>query len=97
MPVFNGEDPDGWIYRAEHYFQMHLLNEQEKLKIAIVSMEGKGLGWIRWPENQKRFRSWKELKEWMYSRSCCREHGTSCTQFLAIKQEEFDEWLPATL
>ena len=43
MPVFNGEDPDGWIYRAEHYFQMHLLNEQEKLKIAIVSMEGKGL------------------------------------------------------
>ena len=20
MPVFNGEDPDGWIYRVEHYF-----------------------------------------------------------------------------
>ncbi|TYK10338.1 Retrovirus-related Pol polyprotein from transposon 297 family [Cucumis melo var. makuwa] len=43
MPVFNGEDPDGWFYRAERYFQMHLLNEREKLKIVVVSLEGKGL------------------------------------------------------
>ncbi|KAA0054710.1 gypsy/ty3 element polyprotein [Cucumis melo var. makuwa] len=32
MPVFNGEDPDGWFYRVEHYFQLQLLNEQEKFK-----------------------------------------------------------------
>ncbi|KAL0545922.1 hypothetical protein IC582_015819 [Cucumis melo] len=87
MPVFNGEDPDGWIYRAEHYFQMHLLNEQEKLKIAIVSMEGKGLCWFRWAENRKRFRSWKELKERIYNRFRNREYGTGCARFLAIKQE----------
>ena len=78
---------DGWIYRAEHYFQMHLLNEQEKLKIAIVSMEGKDLCWFCWAENRKRFRLWKELKERMYNRFCNREHGTSCARFLAIKQE----------
>ena len=87
MPVFNGEDPDGWIYQAKHYFQMHLLNEQEKLKIAIVSMEGKGLCWFRWVENRKCFRSWKELKERMYNWFRCREHETSCARFLAIKQE----------
>ncbi|KAA0032325.1 Ty3/gypsy retrotransposon protein [Cucumis melo var. makuwa] len=87
MSVFNGEDPDGWIYRAEHYFQMHLLNEQKKLKIAIVSMEGKGLCWFHWAENRKRFRSWKELKERMYNHFRNREHGTSCMRFLAIKQE----------
>ncbi|KAA0051273.1 gypsy/ty3 element polyprotein [Cucumis melo var. makuwa] len=87
MPVFNGEDPDGWIYRAEHYFQMHLLNEQEKLKITIVSMEGKGLCWFRWAENRKRFRSWKELKERMYNHFRNREYGTGCARFLAIKQE----------
>ena len=57
MPVFNGEDPDGWFYRAEHYFQMHLLNEREKLKIAVLSLEGKGLSWFRWTENRKRLRS----------------------------------------
>ncbi|KAA0057084.1 ty3-gypsy retrotransposon protein [Cucumis melo var. makuwa] len=87
MPVFNGEDPKGWFYRAEHYFQMHLLNEREKLKIAVVSLEGRGLNWFRWAENRKRFRSWKELKEGMYNRFRCREYGTTCARFLAIKQE----------
>ncbi|KAA0034358.1 gypsy/ty3 element polyprotein [Cucumis melo var. makuwa] len=87
MPVFNGEDQDSWIYRAEHYFQMHLLNEQEKLKIAIVNMEGKGLCWFRWAENRKRFRSWMELKERIYNRFRNREHRTSCVRFLAIKHE----------
>ncbi|KAA0051937.1 gypsy/ty3 element polyprotein [Cucumis melo var. makuwa] len=85
MPIFNGEDPDGWFYRAEHYFQMHLLNEHEKLKIVVVCLEGKGLSWFRWAENRKRFRSWKELKERMYNRFQSREHGMSCPRFLAIK------------
>ncbi|KAA0037088.1 ty3-gypsy retrotransposon protein [Cucumis melo var. makuwa] len=87
MPVFNGEDPDGWFYRAEHYFQMHLLNERKKLKIVVVSLEGKGLSWFKWAENRKRFRSWKELKERMYNRSRSREHRTVCAKFLAVKQE----------
>ncbi|TYK05726.1 ty3-gypsy retrotransposon protein [Cucumis melo var. makuwa] len=86
MPVFNGEDPEGWFYRAEHYFQMHLLNEREKLKIAVVSLEGRGLNWFRWAENRKRFRSWRELKERMYNRFRCRDFGTACARFLAIRQ-----------
>ncbi|KAA0031734.1 uncharacterized protein E6C27_scaffold696G00010 [Cucumis melo var. makuwa] len=81
MPVFNGEDPDGWFYRAEHYFQMHLLNEREKLKIAVLSLEGKGLSWFRWTENRKRLRSWKELKERMYNRFQSREHGRRVQDF----------------
>ncbi|KAA0034006.1 ty3-gypsy retrotransposon protein [Cucumis melo var. makuwa] len=87
MSVFNGEDLEGWFYKAEHYFQMHLLNEHQKLKIAMVSLEGKGLNWFRWTENRKRFRSWKELKERMYNRFQSREHETTCARFLAIKQE----------
>ncbi|KAA0056800.1 gypsy/ty3 element polyprotein [Cucumis melo var. makuwa] len=87
MPVFNGEDSEGWFYRAEHYFQMHLLNEREKLKIAVVSLEGRGLNWFRWAENRKRFRSWRELKERMYNRFRCRDFGTTYARFLAIKQE----------
>ncbi|TYK03081.1 ty3-gypsy retrotransposon protein [Cucumis melo var. makuwa] len=87
MPVFNSEDPEGWFYRAEHYFQMHLLSEREKLKIAVVSLEGRGLSWFRWAENRKRFRSWRELKERMYNRFRCRDFGTACARFLAIKQE----------
>ncbi|TYK01506.1 gypsy/ty3 element polyprotein [Cucumis melo var. makuwa] len=87
IPIFNGEDPDGWFHRAEHYFQMHILNELEKLKIAVVSLEGKGQSWSRWAENRKQFKSWKELKERMYNRFRSREHETTCARFLEIKQE----------
>ena len=81
MSVFNGEDPDGWFYRAEHYCQMHLLNEREKLKMVVLSLEGKGLSWFRWTENRKRLRSWKELKERMYNRFQSREHGRRVQDF----------------
>lgn len=87
MLVFNGDNLDGWFYRAEHYFQLHLLTEQEKLKIIVVRLEGKGLSWFHWVENKKRFRSWRELKERIYRRFRCREQGTRCARFLAIRQE----------
>lgn len=31
MPVFNGTDPDGWLFRAELYFQMHRLQRKKNL------------------------------------------------------------------
>ncbi|KAA0054264.1 putative mitochondrial protein [Cucumis melo var. makuwa] len=37
MLVFNGEDPDGWFYRAEHYFQMHLGRLVGKLNYLTVT------------------------------------------------------------
>ncbi|KAA0045702.1 ty3-gypsy retrotransposon protein [Cucumis melo var. makuwa] len=45
------------------------------------------MNWFRWAENRKWFRSWKELKERMYNRFRCRDYGTACARFLAIKQE----------
>ena len=61
--MFNGDNLDGWFYRVEHYFQLHFLNEKEKLQIVIVSLEGRVLNWFRWVENQRRFRLWRELKQ----------------------------------
>ena len=40
MPVFNGECPEGWIFRAELYFEMNQLMEMERLMAAGVSFEG---------------------------------------------------------
>ena len=37
MPVFNGEDPDSWLSRADRYFQIHKLTELEKMIVAIIS------------------------------------------------------------
>ncbi|KAA0041084.1 histone-lysine N-methyltransferase ASHR1 isoform X3 [Cucumis melo var. makuwa] len=30
MPVYNGENPDSWLFRAERYFLIHKLTESEK-------------------------------------------------------------------
>lgn len=45
MPAFDGADLDGWVLRAEHYFQVHQLSEKEKLNSVVVAMEGAALKW----------------------------------------------------
>uniref|UniRef100_A0A0V0ITS5 Putative ovule protein n=2 Tax=Solanum chacoense TaxID=4108 RepID=A0A0V0ITS5_SOLCH len=46
LPVFEGEDPLGWIYRVERYFAVNEISEAERLQAASVSLEGKTLNWI---------------------------------------------------
>ena len=33
MSIFEGEDPDGWIFRAERYFTINQLTKLEKLVV----------------------------------------------------------------
>ena len=62
MPVFNGEDPDSWLFRAERYFQIHKLTDAEVL-VAMVSLEGPALNWYRAQEEHDKFTSWINLKD----------------------------------
>ena len=43
MPIFTGENPDGWLFQAERYFNMNRLSENEKMAVAGVSFEGDAL------------------------------------------------------
>ena len=47
MPVFDGDDPDSWLFCAERYFQIHKLTDSEKLTVATISFEGPALNWYR--------------------------------------------------
>ena len=47
MPVFTGEDSDSWLFRAERYFQIHKLNESEKMLVSTISFDGPALNWYR--------------------------------------------------
>ena len=53
LPVFEGQNPDGWILRAERYFSFYRLGEDEKLEAAVVSLDGDALLWYQW-EHQRR-------------------------------------------
>ena len=39
MPIFSGENPKGWIFRAELFFEMNHLSEMEKMMATGVSFE----------------------------------------------------------
>ena len=87
MPVFVGEDPDGWIFRAERYFSVCRLSEQEKLETAVISLEGEALAWFQWVEGRKPVSSWTELKLGILQRFRISQEGSACERLLALRQE----------
>ncbi|TYK30578.1 transposon Tf2-1 polyprotein isoform X1 [Cucumis melo var. makuwa] len=47
MPVFDGTDPNSWLFRADRYFKIHNLSDSEKLTVAVISFDGPALDWYR--------------------------------------------------
>lgn len=45
-PVFNGEDPNGWIHKANLFFHFHNTPPQFRMKL-VFHMEGKALTWFQ--------------------------------------------------
>ena len=41
LPLFDGEDPLGWIFKVERYFMVNGVTEAEKVDAAIVSLDRK--------------------------------------------------------
>lgn len=63
MPLFDGEDAFGWIYKVERFFEVQGLNTSgEKLRAAVLCLEGPVLVWYRSKEERTPFRIWEELK-----------------------------------
>ena len=62
MPIFQGENPEGWVFREKRYFQLNQLTEEEKLMAAIVSFYGDALSWFSWMKIKMTFGSWTELE-----------------------------------
>ncbi|WVZ06903.1 hypothetical protein V8G54_020249 [Vigna mungo] len=60
--VFNGDDTYGWLVRVEHYFKLNSVSEDEKLDAMMVALEGQGLNWYQWWEEQTTVRSWEDFK-----------------------------------
>ena len=63
MPIFNGDDPDSRLFRAERYFQIHKLTESEKMIVSTISFEGPALNWYRSQEEREKFVDWANMKE----------------------------------
>jgi len=45
FPRFDGEDVQGWIYKCEQFFEVKGTNDNVKVRIASIQLNGKALLW----------------------------------------------------
>ncbi|QHO46404.1 hypothetical protein S83_019520 [Arachis hypogaea] len=63
LPVFSGEDPNGWLVRMERYFRVIGVVPAQRLDFATMALEGEALTWFEWWEEYTPFQTWRRFKE----------------------------------
>nr|KAJ0228165.1 hypothetical protein LSAT_V11C100046520 [Lactuca sativa] len=86
MPLFDGENPDGWILRAERYFNFYRLSEADKMEAAVVALEGDALLWYQWEHTRRPVTRWDEMKSLLLRQFRPGTAGTLHQQWLALIQ-----------
>ncbi|KAL6570257.1 hypothetical protein OROMI_014771 [Orobanche minor] len=63
MPIFEGDDAYGWVYRIERYFEVQGIEGKAQLRAdAVLCMDGPALAWYPWIEATSPCRSWESFK-----------------------------------
>ncbi|KAL5547693.1 hypothetical protein UlMin_002924 [Ulmus minor] len=86
LPLFEGDDPFGWLFRADRYFTVNGIAEGEKVYAASVCLEGPALNWFQWVDSQTPFRSWRDFRAAVLQRFGRAQEGDPTEQLLGIKQ-----------
>ncbi|KAJ9536073.1 hypothetical protein OSB04_un000758 [Centaurea solstitialis] len=86
IPIFNGADVHGWIYKVERYFEFHKFGKKDQLRAVAICLEGAALIWFRWNDAKKPFRSWEGFKRRLLERFQASREGSVQEQFLDIQQ-----------
>ncbi|XP_026422326.1 uncharacterized protein LOC113318383 [Papaver somniferum] len=58
LPYFDGTDPEGWIYKAELYFEFYEIPPLQQVKTASFHLDGKALQWYKWMKSVEPIQSW---------------------------------------
>ena len=98
FPKFTGEDPTGWIYRAEQYFEFQNISTHQRVQLASFHLEGIALQWHRWLTKFKGPLSWQDFTKALLHRFGPTEFNDPSealtrlkqTSTVALYQEEFE-------
>nr|GEW55911.1 hypothetical protein [Tanacetum cinerariifolium] len=75
MPIFDGEDAYGWIYRMERFFKIQGVEALEQIQVTKLCLEGEALLWYCWSEGRSPFHSWEGLKRRLLNSFQQTQHG----------------------
>nr|DAD46828.1 TPA_asm: hypothetical protein HUJ06_016765 [Nelumbo nucifera] len=48
FPMYSGDDPSPWIYRAERYFDVHEIPVGQRVQIASIHLDGEASLCYQW-------------------------------------------------
>lgn len=68
LPMFDGDDPAGWISRAEVYFRVQNTAPEVKTSLAQLSMDGPTIHFFNSLSNEEEGLTWDRLKEALLER-----------------------------
>lgn len=73
FPKFgDGDEPLGWIYKAEHYFHFFSVEDFKKVKMASFHLDGEPLQWFQWANCIRIYPRWED-----FTQALCQEFGPS--------------------
>lgn len=61
FPRFSGDDPSGWIYKCERFFEFNRIEEDQKVKLAVMHLDEKSIHWFQWFEKTQNSLDWKQF------------------------------------
>ena len=61
FPTFEGENPEGWVYKCERFFKYNEVPKLEKVGIASIHLEGKVIDWFQGHEASVKDLNWEAL------------------------------------
>lgn len=72
FPRFDGENPTGWIYKAEQFFHYQRTKPNEKVLLASFHLQDDVLQWYQWYEQLQPNVQWEE-----FTKAMCIRFGPS--------------------
>lgn len=68
FPRFYGENPNGWLYKCERFFEYNSTDVLDKVKLASLHLEDLPLQWFQWFEKCHHHISWDLFKQGLIAR-----------------------------
>lgn len=59
---FFGDDPSGWVYKCERFFEYNSIDHSNKVKLAILHLEDRAIQWYQWFEKTHCVVNWDTFK-----------------------------------
>lgn len=99
LPMYDGQNPDDWIYRMEKCFSVNQIPESERLERALACMTSCAVTWLRITQDREDLRDWRDFKDKLKKRFRPTRGGIAVAQMLKLKQtgcvdeyrEQFEE------